>query len=54
MSMKPRLNDGPKSFGDTVTQPKTVPEISNIPGTVTTQKHEDCHPIPGTVSQKYD
>jgi hypothetical protein len=51
MGMKPRLNDSPKPLcHNLATNPKSVPEHSNIPGTNTTTKEEANKGIPGTVS----
>jgi hypothetical protein len=56
MSMKPRIGDKPHDIPGVVNQTKDVVEVGGtiVPGTVTQPKVEYCHPIPGTVSQKYE
>jgi len=56
MGMKPRLGDRPHEIPGVVNQTKDVTEVGGtiVPGTVTQPKVEYCHPIPGTVSQKYE
>jgi len=57
MGMKPRLGDKPHDIPGVVNQTKDVTEVGATglgEACVTQPKVETCHPIPGTVSQKYE